>query len=1572
MPYDLSFDGDGDWVKGNFQPLESTFQNSFTMSAWVKPFNGQNGEQRTLGILGTWASSIINVAIQANGKVTFTYSADGNSGMASTADVIFPTGQSEWRHILATADSSVGGAGGLQIYIDGAHATLGTSGGDGSSGSTSGITFGDFAAPTNCYVQGGALNNDYEYSGSMRDLSVWSTKLTDSQITDVFKGNPTSTDQELWWKLDDNNATVQDSTSNNRDGTVTNSTWSHSEYNLNQIGVGSVSGTAIVSGGTWNLLNSTHTALNGTNGRYDLGDSNNVITGTNVTYATWIRCTDGATNRAYVITNQKAAGSTNMSLAINRDASGLNAGYIAGLLWDGSSHVYAVYDAGINDGEWHQIVYTTTGSSQVLYLDGVQVATSAATFVNAASTDDMTIGAFNDGTSDFFSGDIGEVIIDDVAWTPAQVELHYKSQWVGNPAHWMKFIKGTGNEEDSGRGSLTVQQAGGATWVKPNYDISNVGATSDEGLTITSGTALSAPQGELLLRAASAAGDPPNWRIDGKYIHNSGTLTFSGTTTTDWYPANKADNTNTYYKVKQAGTKPQWHNGSWTIEHSLNLQGNIRSYANSSHANGHTLTLGTTGSVGYISGSAYIQAMTNTNGGSLIKSASENYPAVLSGTHASYGAIVSPYRSIQVSGVHMFGDCKTGNNGFENGSTLKILGNTVWGDKSGGGAEIRIPLTDSASNDTGQNFDVSGASVHIKIPMYISGNMIVKDAAVFANKFMQSANRSFVHNDNSKIIYSHQTANNDTFIMPAISGQQMMNSNYRQFTNAAYDIEGDLIVGRTNTTGFRLNHNFNCRNIYVGDDANSVFDQNDKTLTVSGTKLSAVGGFIGACQGMFDNTASQRITISDNLDEMATSNNFTVEAWFEASDDANYRGIFSRGSSWGTGNIYMYQNSDGYVQVSAHDLGKTLTSQTIGLADGKWHHAAATYDQTSFKLYIDGILEVESAHTDAINTQTGGSFIGSRGTSDYFNGSLVRVSAWDTALTQSQIQQMMFMDYLSVSSSAIDHTKCVSWFQFDGKTNNTTVYNLAANGTDGTAATTALWDVPNGYSNWIKGTGSTAQLYLTSPLDIDVWGKNWRIGNVSGGATAGKKMKITRWDGYEQTIMFYGAWKWGPGTLEQTNYSTYGDNATPWCTANGNLAYVEEISGTPFGHASNGLGAYWNSNYPTKPMTIKNMLPTDSINLGGDLTIVGTMMPSLTSKSKYIDSHGWDMNLKQWKSYGGTVGELRLRGGSTLNWVNSNNGFSEGVSNNSLLQIVASGENAASFNQFSDKNNWPSNYNYIDTNATIVGTGSPAAFTVSFWYKSPTDIASYTRTMTTAIGFNSGNEGGISLIGSNWLVLCHGNNFRYFNSAPNTDGLWHHMLVYVDPADAFNTRMWVDGSEESANSTTDTGTTNWSGDTYFGYGDYGAMPISLADIRFYNAANTPTGSVATLAAINPATSETLSYADPSNALNAYAWFKLDSNNLGTLSLADTVGTYNSAALTKAGSAPDPKSCYVKMLPSGSTNAWEFNIGTGDKMLQNFYLSGSSGDILVSNSGTTNDAGAYYPGSLTTKGKVRFD
>ena len=1534
MPPALQYNGTSTNFETNINISSSLGANNSTFSAWFRSEEGSGDGTILSGYVGSDPSRWDLWVDGDNSRIRFVEH-DGNNDINYT----FANNDTAWHQVTLTNDVTANTA---TLYFDG-------------------VLAGSCSVPNDLTTDGELQAGDGGgaggfLSGSIRDVRMYNTELSVTQVPELFAGTFSDTTNLLiHYDLEDpTDTTPANQGSVSANGTVSNGAWDYSEYNLNQIGTGSVSGTATVSGGAWNLKNSSYirpTGTNNTNANYIELNNDQQYDGSR-SYAMWFYLSDTGSTQV-ILDNYLSnlgtqvfinGGTPNLYLRLNNTN---------------------VFNFAANVNEWNHLVWTIDETNNLAkgYLNSTEV-TSVANNRTYGTVSNMRLGSnvpdtypTNDGN--YFS----EYAYYTSVLTPTQINLLYKGQWIGSPETLLKMDEGTGTSitnhgTDGATATLTGVSSNIPVWVNPNYDITNVGAAANEGLTIRSGTTLSAPRGELLLRAASPAGDPPDWRINGKYIHNSGTLTFSGTTTTDWYPANEADNNNAYYKVKQAGTKPQWHNGSWTVEHSLNLEGNIRAYANSSHANGHTLTLGTTGSVGYVTGSAYIQAMTNTNGGSLIKSASENYPAVLSGTHASYGAIVSPYRSIQVSGVHMFGDCKTGNNGFENGSTLKILGNTVWGDKSGGGAEIMIPLTDSASNDTGQNLDVSGAAVHIKIPMYISGNMIVKDAAVVANKFMQSANRSFVSNDNSKIIYSHQTANNDNFIMPSISGQQMMNSNYRQYTNAAYDIKGDLIVGHTNTTGFKLNHNFTCRNIYVGDDANSVFNQNDKTLTVTGTKLSAVGGFIGACQGMFDNdpttTPTEYITYASG--QSMGSAGMTMEAWVNTSDTGDQ--IFLKLHDPYT---YLKVDDDGkvYGRIGSNGITTELGSTTV-CDDGKWHHVALTFKQGDggSRLYIDGILE-DQVEGDTGSVYSPNTFSIGADHSDMqkgLNGSLARVSVWKKNLSQDEILQMMFMDYLSVSSSAIDHTQCINWTQFDGKTNNTQVYNLASGSNNGTATTSDIWDVPNGYANWIGGTGSSAQVYLTSTEDVDFWGKNFRLSNVSGGATAGKKMKMTRWDGFEQCLQFYGAWKWGPGTLEQRNYSTYGDNAVPWCTA-GNGGYVEEMSGTPFGDASNGLGSYWQSSTPTKEMTIRNMLPTDNVNLGGDLTIVGTMMPSLTSKSNFIDSHGYDMMLKQWKSYNNTIAELRLQEGSTLYFVNDNSGFSEGISSKSLIQIVASGEACAIFPGGTDGGN------EIDLPAGVLESLPQSSFSISMWVNvKDDDYASYTG----FFGGTPGKQFSIWRQSNDRIMFAVGGSANQFSIYPTvTSGVWYHIGMTYDGS---TVKGYFDGTQTGSTSYAGAWTASVSTIGAYAPGGTATQDGKIADVRIFPTTLSD-ANFATLASENPATSVSGAYADPTNSLGAISWHKLGATPTGTLDISN-FGT--SGAAFNGSIDGVVKSGFTRILASGSTNAWEFNNGTGDKRLTNFYLSGSSGDIMVSNSGTANGAGNYYPGSLTTKGTVVFD
>jgi hypothetical protein len=294
---------------------------------------------------------------------------------------------------------------------------------------------------------------------------------------------------------------------------------------------------------------------------------------------------------------------------------------------------------------------------------------------------------------------------------------------------------------------------------------------------------------------------------------------------------------------------------------------------------------------------------------------------------------------------------------------------------------------------------------------------------------------------------------------------------------------------------------------------------NDRTITVE-EDFTTSGGLIG--KSALNLTGAEEVTGSDNLDEVATTNKFTIEAWFKASTDANYRAIFSRGTSWSTGNLYVYMNGDGNVQASANDLSNTLTSTTAGLADGKWHHVAYTYDTTTISLYIDGKLEATAASTTGINTQTAGFKIGDRDGANWV-GNIGRVSVWKNALSETLIRKMLFMDWTTMAAdSDFTDSDAIGWWQFDEGT-GTAVEDLSSQSNDGTL-NSAAW----------AGTGTFTM--GTSTLDFTGNGQ-WALSDTTTDyynvkvAASGKTTTINSVGGSEKRPRINNLLTHGGGTL---------------------------------------------------------------------------------------------------------------------------------------------------------------------------------------------------------------------------------------------------------------------------------------------------------------------------------------------------------------------------------------------------------------------------------------------------------
>ncbi|HEX7661183.1 MAG TPA: LamG-like jellyroll fold domain-containing protein, partial [Pseudonocardiaceae bacterium] len=110
-----------------------------------------------------------------------------------------------------------------------------------------------------------------------------------------------------------------------------------------------------------------------------------------------------------------------------------NDGKLYGHYWNGNVGGMAS-PARVNDGAWHHVVLSGAGSTQTMYLDGVQIGTAAGAIGNVDPLNFVGAGVFNNrgwaaapsgNVWNYFNGSISDVAIYHSALTADQVSQHY-------------------------------------------------------------------------------------------------------------------------------------------------------------------------------------------------------------------------------------------------------------------------------------------------------------------------------------------------------------------------------------------------------------------------------------------------------------------------------------------------------------------------------------------------------------------------------------------------------------------------------------------------------------------------------------------------------------------------------------------------------------------------------------------------------------------------------------------------------------------------------------------------------------------------------------------------------------------------------------------------------------------------------------------------------------------------------------------------------------------------------------------------------------------------------------------
>lgn len=138
---------------------------------------------------------------------------------------------------------------------------------------------------------------------------------------------------------------------------------------------------------------------------------------------------------------------------------------------------------------------------------------------------------------------------------------------------------------------------------------------------------------------------------------------------------------------------------------------------------------------------------------------------------------------------------------------------------------------------------------------------------------------------------------------------------------------------------------------------------------------------------------------------------FTITAWLKTSN-AGTTCVICDDNSLGT-RAFQMQVTGGKIRfffLNQAGVGGADLTGTITVSDGNWHHAAATWDGVTLRIYIDGVLDSSVASTvSAMAALTSNTLIGAverTGPGNFLPGSIASAQINELALPPGVIYQM--------------------------------------------------------------------------------------------------------------------------------------------------------------------------------------------------------------------------------------------------------------------------------------------------------------------------------------------------------------------------------------------------------------------------------------------------------------------------------------------------------------------------------------------------------------------------------------
>lgn len=222
-----------------------------------------------------------------------------------------------------------------------------------------------------------------------------------------------------------------------------------------------------------------------------------------------------------------------------------------------------------------------------------------------------------------------------------------------------------------------------------------------------------------------------------------------------------------------------------------------------------------------------------------------------------------------------------------------------------------------------------------------------------------------------------------------------------------------------------------------------------------------------------------------NPSNLQITGNLTLECKFRTTSSlGNYRTLVSKwhtGGWAGHGAYSLLWTSSGLIFIiqntSVQDI---VVSTNQNYNDGNWHQVAGTWDGTTARIYVDGVLvnSVVNSSFGSLENNSLGVYIGTDdwgvtgpGADRYFPGDIDEVRIWSRALCQGEIQNNMNCELGSSQTNLEAYYRLNNGFVGANNAGLTTATDLSGNGNNGTLVNFAL---SGSTSNWATGNVTDA------------------------------------------------------------------------------------------------------------------------------------------------------------------------------------------------------------------------------------------------------------------------------------------------------------------------------------------------------------------------------------------------------------------------------------------------------------------------------------------------------------------